>query len=133
VALGKYKDSFARQNDNGLGNLAVYQRDRDLYMGWCGVCYSKFLDHIELGYRYCSDSWCKGYATEAAWAILTTIYKNTDIDEILGCTHPENTASIGVLEKLGFNYSYPKLSKPIGKDILVYKLDRKTFMRAHHT
>jgi RimJ/RimL family protein N-acetyltransferase len=129
VALEKYQDAYSRQNDNVPGNLAVYQRERDLYIGWCGVCYSKFLDHIEIGYRYCSDSWRNGYATEAAEAILTTIYKKTDIDEILACTHPENTASIRVLKKLGFNYSHPKLSKPIGKDIPVYKLDRKTFKK----
>jgi ribosomal-protein-alanine N-acetyltransferase len=133
VALEKYKEALSGQDDNRPGNLAVYRKDRDLYIGWCGVCYSKFLDHIELGYRYCSDSWRKGYATEAALAILTTIYKKTDIDNILACTHPENTASIRVLEKLGFNYSFPKLSKPIDKDIPVYKLDRKTFMNTHHT
>ncbi len=127
VAMNRYKDGISGQDNNDFGNMAVYRRDRDLYIGWCGVCYSKFLDHIELGYRYCRYSWGKGYATEAASAILTETYQVTEIDEILACVHPDNTASIRVLEKLGFNYAYSKLSKPIGRDIFVYKIDRNVF------
>ncbi|MBW1852044.1 MAG: GNAT family N-acetyltransferase [Deltaproteobacteria bacterium] len=127
VALDKYKDGFSRQNNHELGTLAVYSVDCDVYIGWCGVGYSKYLDHIELSYRYCRDSWGKGYATEAAAAILTQTYQVTDIDEILACTHHDNTASIRVLEKLGFYFSHSKLSKPIGKNIPVYKIDRKTY------
>ena len=128
IALEKFRDRLSRQDTNKFRNLAVYRRACNLYIGWCGVSYSKFLDHIELGYRYCRDSWCKGYATEAASAILAETYKMTDIDEILACVHPGNTASIRVLEKLGFRISHSKLSKPIGKDIPVYKIDRQTYV-----
>ena len=128
VALEKFRDRLSRQNNNKFGNLAVCRGDRNFYIGWCGVSYSKFLDHIELGYRYCRDSWCKGYATEAASAILAETYQMTDVDEILACVHPGNTASIRVLEKLGFIIAYAKLSKPIGKDIPVYKIDRQTYV-----
>ena len=131
VALEKFRGRLSRQNNNKFGNLAVYRGDCNLYIGWCGVSYSKFLDHIELGYRYCRDSWCKGYATEAASAILEETYRVTDLDEILACVHPDNTASIRVLEKLGFTISHSKLSKPIGKDIPVYRIDRKTYVLTH--
>ena len=131
VALEKFRDRLSRQDNNKFGNLAVYRGDRNLYIGWCGVSYSKFLDHIELGYRYCRDSWSKGYATEAASAILAETYQVTDIDEILACVHPGNTASIRVLEKLGFIISHSKLSKPIGRDIPVYRIDRQTYLSAH--
>jgi len=127
VALEKYKGGFSRQDNHELGNLAIYSIDRDVYIGWCGVGYSKSLDHIELSYRYCRDSWGKGYATEAAGAMLTEIYQVSDIDDILACTHPDNAASIRVLEKLGFYFSHSKFSKPIGKNIPVYKIDRKAY------
>jgi len=133
VALAKYTDGFSRQDNRKMGNLAVYSKDHDVYIGWCGVGYSKYLDHIELTYRYCRDSWGNGYATEAAAAILAETYRMTDIDHILACTHPGNTASIRVLEKLGFYFSHSKLSKPIGKDIPVYKINRKTFAFASGT
>ncbi len=128
VALEKYKDGFSRHRSYELGNLAVYSVNGDVYVGWCGVGYSKFLDHIELSYRYCRDSWGKGYATEAAAAILAETYQVSGINDILACTHPDNISSIKVLEKLGFYFSHSKLSKPIGKNIPVYKIDRKTYV-----
>jgi len=128
VALEKFKAGLSRQDGQALGNLAVYKKDGDRYIGWCGVCYSKFLDHMELGYRYCRDAWGKGYATEAARAVLGETYRVTDINEILACTHPDNTPSIRVLEKLGFRYFYAKHSKAINQDIPVFRIDRKTFI-----
>ncbi|MFC1892231.1 GNAT family N-acetyltransferase, partial [Thermodesulfobacteriota bacterium] len=86
VALEKFTKRYSRQDDSEYGNLSVYREDRDLYIGWCGVCYSRFLDHIELSYRYCSDSWNRGYATEAASAIIKEAYQVTDLDEIHACT-----------------------------------------------
>ena len=131
VALEKFRDRLSGQDNNEFGNLAVYRRDCNLYIGWCGVSYSKFLDHIELGYRYCRDSWYKGYATEAASAVLAETFQMTDLDEILACVHLGNTASIRVLEKVGFTSSHSKLSKPIGRDIPVYRIDRNTYMPTH--
>lgn len=128
TALEKFSERLARQGDAEYSNLAVYRVDRKLYIGWCGVVYSRFLDHIELGYRYCSDSWNNGYATEAASALLVEIYQTTDLDGILACVHPENSASIRVLEKIGFEYGYSKLSKPINREIPVYKIERQTFL-----
>ena len=128
VALEKFKGRLSIQDNSKFGSLAVYRGDCNLYIGWCGVSYSKFLDHIELGYRYCRDSWRRGYATEAASAILEETYQITALDEILACVHPDNAASIRILEKLGFTISHSKLSKPIGKNIPVYRIDRKTYM-----
>lgn len=126
VALEKFSESLAKQDDE-YSNLAVYIEDTGQYIGWCGICYSKFLDHIELGYRYCRDSWNRGYATEAASAIIREVYFSTDLDKILACVHPDNKASIRVLEKLGFCYAYSKLSKPVNQDIPVYKIDRNRY------
>ena len=127
VALEKFKDALSRQDHPVFGNLAVYRREGHQYIGWCGVSYSRFLDHMELGYRYCRDSWGEGYATEAASAILAETYGLSDLDDILACVHPDNAASIRVLEKLGFRFSHSRLSKPIGRDMPVYRIDRKTY------
>ncbi len=131
TALEKFKAGLDRPDDGEFGTLAVYTKDCNLYIGWCGIRYSKFLDHIELGYRYCRDSWFNGYATEAASGILSEAYPltgiNPGIDRILACTHPQNIGSIRVLEKLGFTYAFSKLSRPAGMDIPVYQIDRQTF------
>ena len=66
-------------------------------------------------------------STAAASAILTETYGVSDLDDILACVHSDNAASIRVLEKLGFCFSHSRLSKPIGRDMPVYRIDRKTY------
>jgi RimJ/RimL family protein N-acetyltransferase len=43
----------------------------------------------------------KGYAQEAARAVLQELVKNGDHEQILATTIPDNVASIQLLEKLG--------------------------------
>ncbi len=127
VALSKFRAGLMCSTEIEPGNLAVYTKHSECYIGCCGIRYSRFLDHIELGYRYCSDAWGNGYATEAATALLAATYQMTPIDRILACTHPDNIASIRVLEKIGFIYSGTKYSRASGRDILIYEICRQTF------
>lgn len=131
VALEKFKTKLDCQNNSEPGTLAVYTKNNQIYIGWCGIKHSKFLDHIELGYSYCSDVWHNGYATEAAAAFLAETYQMTDIDRVQACTHPENSASIRVLEKLGFTLTGSKFSRASGLDIPVFQVDRKIFKTNH--
>lgn len=129
-ALEKFTDRLKRQQSEEFVNLAVYTRDGNRYIGWCGIGYSKFLDHLELGYRYCIDSWHNGFATEAAAAILAETFRLTDIDRIMACAHPENKASIRVLEKIGFSHTGSKHSRPAKTDISIYRIDRTAFAKS---
>jgi RimJ/RimL family protein N-acetyltransferase len=131
VALEKFRTKLDRKNNSEYGTLAVYTKNNQVYIGWCGIRYSKFLDHIELGYSYCSDAWHNGYATEAAAALIAITYREADLDRIQACTHPENTASIHVLEKLGFTPIRSKYSRASGRELPVFQVDRKSF-KTHH-
>ena len=133
VAFEKYMQtlSSSEKNDGFTGSLSVYRKDQDLYIGWCNIGYSGFLDHMELGYRYLKDSWGKGYATEAGYAYLKEMFVRTDISEVQSCVHPENMKSIKVLEKLGFAYSHNKYSRPVSRDIFVYQVDCELLERCH--
>ena len=129
TALKKYQAAIANRDTTELGNLAVYAGNPGLYIGWCGVTFSKFLDHAELGYRYCRDAWGRGYATEAAAAVVAETFRGTEMDRILAIAHPRNSASIRVLEKLGFIRSHTRFSRPAGLGLPVYALERETFYR----
>jgi len=126
VALAKFKHRVSASVDDGLGTRSIYRKQDALYLGWCAIAPSVFLNHMELGYRMCRDVWGNGYTTEAAAAMLAAAYGRMDIDRIKACAHPDNVASIRVLEKLGFKRCGSKLSKPIGREIPVYQIDRRT-------
>lgn len=57
---------------------------------------------VELGYRLLDTYWGNGYCTEAATALLKHYYERGERDTIYAETHGDNTASIGLLHKLGF-------------------------------
>lgn len=128
VAFKKFKDQVSDMKTGTLGEMSVYRQFDASYIGWCAIGHSRFLNDIELGYRFCRDAWGYGYATEAATAMLSAVYQATAVDQILACAHPDNAASIRVLEKLGFKYAYSLLSKPIARDIPVYKINRSTYL-----
>lgn len=127
VALARFREQLAATPADGLGPRAIYRKEDALYLGWCAVGHSSFLNHTELGYRLCSDVWGNGYATEAAQALLGTVYRLTGLNTIQACAHPDNSASIRVLEKLGFTPAGLKLSKPIGREIPIYRIDREGY------
>lgn len=56
----------------------------------------------ELGYILAKPFWGKGYGEEVCRALVGVAFQNLGVDRVVATTDPENTASIRVLEKLGF-------------------------------
>ena len=84
---------------HGLGVYAVVEKQSNKLIGHCGVrglpC-----GRTEILYAYCESVWGKGYATEAAMAVL----ENHSHRPLIAVSYPENNGSIGVIKKLGFSY-----------------------------
>lgn len=59
---------------------------------------------VELAYHFSRDSWNKGYATEAASAVLTHAFGRVGLDRVIALVVPGNVASWHVLEKAGMRY-----------------------------
>jgi RimJ/RimL family protein N-acetyltransferase len=57
---------------------------------------------IELGYALGTPWWGRGYATEAARAILAAAFRDLGADRVVAVAKRENTGSLHVLDKLGF-------------------------------
>jgi RimJ/RimL family protein N-acetyltransferase len=127
VALNKFKEQLSAPETDDAGTWAVYRQADSHYLGWCAVSHSRFLGATELGYRFCRDVWGCGYATEAASGLIERVFTMTDLDQVLACAHPDNAASLRVLQKLGFSYAFSKHSNPVDKEIPVYQLDRNAW------
>jgi len=81
-------------------------------------------DEVELGYRFAASVWGRGYATEAAAAVLDFARDRLERLTVVGIVDPHNIASVQVLKKVGMcrireamfdGYDYPDH---------VYALDR---------
>jgi len=84
---------------HGLGVYAVVEQLSGKLIGHCGVrglpCGRK-----EILYAFDENAWGKGYATEAARAVL----QNHTMRPLIAVSYPENPNSINVIKKLGFRY-----------------------------
>jgi RimJ/RimL family protein N-acetyltransferase len=56
----------------------------------------------EIGYILHPDAWGKGYAREALAAVIAHIFATRDLEKLIADVDPRNTASIGLLLRLGF-------------------------------
>jgi ribosomal-protein-alanine N-acetyltransferase len=91
------------QRTAGYSFWAVEERESGQVIGEAGLypMNGKGPD-IELGYALGTPWWGMGYATEAGAAILRAAFEHLAVPRIVAVAKAENTASLRVLEKLGF-------------------------------
>jgi [ribosomal protein S5]-alanine N-acetyltransferase len=89
-----------------LGRWAVIRKSDNKYIGWCGFKYDDETKEVNLGYRFFSSEWGKGYATEAAQASMNIKHVLKDVKYIVGRVHEGNDASAAVLKKCDFVFQY---------------------------
>lgn len=74
-------------------------------LGMCGIVEGREgLDSPDLGYAFLARHSGKGYATEAARAVLAHAREVMGVGKLAAVTTPTNTGSQRVLEKIGFKF-----------------------------
>lgn len=91
----------------GYGRLACVLKASNEPIGWCGLKYLDDLDEVDIGYRFLSQFWGQGLATEASRACVQYGFETLGLKRIIGIALPENRASVRVLEKSGLHYDGP--------------------------
>jgi len=89
---------------HGLGLYQVELKDTHTPIGMCGLLKREELPQPDIGFAFLPDFWNKGFAFEAAAAVLTDARKRLQLNRILAIVNPDNDASIKLLEKLGLKY-----------------------------
>lgn len=77
----------------------------------------------EIEWKLGVSFWGKGYATEIGNAIVKEAFKSTDIELIYGMSHPQNKASMKVMEKIGMTCI--GLHDFRGSQDMFYQIERK--------
>ncbi len=76
---------------------------------------------IELAYHVVPSAWNRGYASEAAGALLTAAW-GTGLDHVVAVAMPGNAASRRVMEKLGMGFEGSMLYREF--DVVRYSIAR---------
>lgn len=82
-------------------DLAVVRRDTGQVIGSVGLFLDEAMRQAELGYCYDQSAWGRGFATEAARAMLRFGFEQLELHRIHSSVDTHNGASIRVLQKIG--------------------------------
>jgi RimJ/RimL family protein N-acetyltransferase len=86
----------------GLGLLPIERRDNGEFIGYCGLIVGRAsFDEPEIAYELAQRAHGRGYATEAARAVVEAA-TNTGRQRLWATVRDWNAASFRVLEKLDF-------------------------------
>jgi RimJ/RimL family protein N-acetyltransferase len=137
-ASAKLMDRFkAHFKEHGYGLYAVERKEDGAFIGFVGLDNVTFEAHftpaVEIAWRLDYEYWGKGYATEAAQAVIKHAFNTLKLKEIVAFTVHDNERMIHILEKLGMkkdekgDFDYPLLAKghPLGRFVL-YRLKPKS-------
>jgi RimJ/RimL family protein N-acetyltransferase len=101
---GRFIAACRQMAEDGSGARLAMDRVRDgAFIGWCGLTrWNPGHRSASLGYCLSDAAWGRGYATEAAGALLAWAFDTLDLNRVQAETDTRNAASARVLEKLGF-------------------------------
>jgi RimJ/RimL family protein N-acetyltransferase len=94
--------------ERGFGLWAVEAPGITPFLGYVGLAepafQAEFTPCVEIGWRLAREHWGKGYATEAAIAVIDYAFEDLALSDILSFTAQGNLRSRRVMERLGMRH-----------------------------
>lgn len=96
------RNSIQIHRERGIGRLAVGEKD-GRYIGECGITMQNIdgVEEYEVGYRIAKSHWGKGYAHEAAQAVVEYGFRTLGLSRLCSYMASDHRQSRRVAEKLG--------------------------------
>jgi ribosomal-protein-alanine N-acetyltransferase len=101
--ISRYLDHEAKF---GFSKWIIFDRATGLPIGDSGFFYLPDLKRVELGYRLAKPWWGRGLATEVAFKWIEAAHPWYGFERVFAFAHPQNPASLHVMEKVGFRFSH---------------------------
>jgi RimJ/RimL family protein N-acetyltransferase len=105
----------------GFGQFGVFDKADETLLGYCGFQYLDDSGMVEIYYGFFREFWNRGFATEAARAVLRFGFEEIGLPKIVAVTHPENFDSQKVLRKIGLRGGGP--ARYYNLDVTYFELD----------
>ena len=95
---------WTNQQRSGYGMFLVELKGGGEPIGGCGLLYRKALGVTDIGFAFLPEYWNRGFAYEAAEAIMKYGRSTLGVNKIVGLTSEDNPGSINLLKKLGMDF-----------------------------
>jgi RimJ/RimL family protein N-acetyltransferase len=124
---------------NGHGLWAVEVRTSGEFIGFVGLAVptfeAAFTPCTEIGWRLATSAWGRGYATEAANAVLAMAFGPIGLNEVVSFTTGHNLRSQKVMQRIGMtrdpsaDFDHPRVTDgPLRRHVL-YRISRTDWKR----
>ena len=117
------KGPISSYERHGFGLYLVGKRDDATPLGICGLVKRKEFEFPDLGFAFLEPFWSNGYAYESSIAVIEHAGKELGITHIIAMTDDDNSASVRLLEKLGFHFEHMVRMPNESEEICRYALD----------
>lgn len=105
---------------NGFGLNLVELKTDQTPVGMCGLLRRDYLDHPDIGFAFLPAFIGKGYAYEIVKEVIHHGLHVLRMEKILAIVLPENSSSVKLLERLGFNYEKNFISPDTNEELCLY-------------
>ncbi|WP_340680353.1 GNAT family N-acetyltransferase [Paraglaciecola sp.] len=119
----------AMYQQHGVGSLVVETLDNNMPVGMCGLLQRDNLNMPDLGFAFLPDARGKGYAAEAAKAVIDNAFNQCNIECLAAITAQDNQASMLLLQKLGFILVGTHLMNPEGLGSNLFELTKTAWAK----
>ena len=114
--------------EHGVQYWPLFLLETGEHVGCCGLRLHKPAEGIyELGFQLRVAFWGRGFAREAAEAVVAHAFTTLRIPALYAGHHPHNHASRGVLTRLGFRHTHDEFYPPTAQIEPCYLLLRGDF------
>jgi RimJ/RimL family protein N-acetyltransferase len=117
-----------RGRTNPYSMWAVSEHGDDTLIGWCGMQDLPGSTDIEIGWILAAPYWGRGYATEAAAAVVAYGFERLALPAIVAVAMPENVKSTNVMRRLGMRDC--GIARFYGRDVAYFRLTAAEFAAA---
>jgi RimJ/RimL family protein N-acetyltransferase len=115
---------------HGIGQLLVELKESHTPIGMSGLLQREELPDPDIGFALLPDYCNKGFAFEAATAVLKDGRERLGLQRVLAITSLDNEASIGLLQRLGFRFDRITKLTPEGEQLRLFTKEFEPRMNA---
>jgi [ribosomal protein S5]-alanine N-acetyltransferase len=106
---------LATQREHGVQYWPIFLLSDGAHIGCCGLLPYQPAERVfELGFHIRSQHWRRGYALEAAHAVMAYAFTELGAKALFAGHNPKNERSRHMLELLGFKYLRDEYYPPTG-------------------
>jgi ribosomal-protein-alanine N-acetyltransferase len=108
---------WSQYESHGYGMYVVETPPIATPIGLCGLVKREFLSSPDLGFALLPDWVGRGYAAEAACAVIAHAESRLGIEQLYAIVNRSNRRSLRLLERLGFRHEGAVLIPPAGEEV----------------